>query len=85
MVLFASAVTSPKVPVGMATTTTNSADEMHEIRYQREDEPKTNGGITARYLAMCAPMYNWFWALYENFRNHQLLFIYGAHGTYGFM
>jgi len=34
--LFASAVTSPKVPVGMATTTTtNPADEVTDIRFQR--------------------------------------------------
>jgi len=54
--LFASAVTSPKAPVGMATTTT--ADEMPEIRLQREDERKANEGITARYLAMYASMYS---------------------------
>jgi len=54
--LFASAVTSPKVPVGMATTTT--ADEMPEIRLQREDERKANEGITARYLAMYASITN---------------------------
>jgi len=36
--LLASTVTSPKVPVGMATTTT--ADEMPEIQLQREDERK---------------------------------------------
>jgi len=54
--LFASAVTSPKVPVGMATTT-NPAAEMPEIRLQREDERKANEGITARYFAMYASMY----------------------------
>jgi len=52
--LFASAVTSPKVPVSMATTTT--AEEMPEIRLQREDERRANEGITARYLAMYASM-----------------------------
>jgi len=57
--LFASAVTSPKVPVGMATiTTTNPADEIPEILFQREDERKAVEGITARYLAMYAPMYS---------------------------
>jgi len=51
--LFASAVTSQKIPVGMATT--NPAGEMPEIRFQREDKRKANEGITARYLAMYAP------------------------------
>jgi len=37
----------------MATTT---ADEMPEVRLQREDERKANKGITARYLAMYASM-----------------------------
>jgi len=56
--LFASAVTSPKVPVGMATTTTtNPADEMPEIRFQRDDELKAIEGI-ARYLALYDPMYS---------------------------
>jgi len=40
----------------MATTTT--ADEMPEIRLQREDERKANEGITARYLAMYASITN---------------------------
>jgi len=54
--LFASAVTSQKIPVGMATTTrTNPAGEMPEIPFQREDKRKANEGITARYLAMYAP------------------------------
>jgi len=56
--LFALAVTSPKVPVGMATTTANPADEMPEIRLQREDERKVNEGTTTRYLAMYASMYS---------------------------
>jgi len=54
--LLASAVKSPKVPVGMASTTT--ADEMPEIRLQREDKRKANEGITSRYLAMYASMYS---------------------------
>jgi len=54
--LLASAVTSPKVPVGMATTTT--ADVMPEIQLQQEDERKANEGITARYLAMYASTYS---------------------------
>jgi len=58
MALFGSAVSSPKIPVGIATTTTNPADEMTKIRVQREDESKANEGITARYLALNAHMYN---------------------------
>jgi len=46
--LFASAVTSQKVPVGMATTTT--ADEMPEILLQREDKRKANEGITKKSI-----------------------------------
>jgi len=39
------------------TTTTTAADQMPEIRLQREDKRKANEGITARYLAMYASMY----------------------------
>jgi len=46
MAQFASAVTSPKVSLGMATTTTtNPAEEMPEIRFQRKDERNANEGI----------------------------------------
>jgi len=41
---------------------------MPEIRFQREDERKANEGINSLLLGYVRSTYNWFCALYANFR-----------------